>query len=296
MLSDAELAMLTWFARYLPLGPSDALVDAGAFLGGSSSAMARGLKLSGSNAHIHSYDMFVAPRDEYSLSMIGRGREPGASVLDIYESNLGADLERVVVHEGDFLNAVAPDTIGLLFIDIAKTWDLNAVVVREFFPRLMPGRSIVIQQDHNTHSCPWVNFTMEWFSDYFERLCDQDGSRVYLCRRAIPDREAALDLRSVPLRHKLAAVASGARRAEHPDARFMAAVSSAWLIFEERGLEEAEIYLQAISPLQPWRSDQPYADDILRSMRIHGSSSGLDDYAERYFRVEELSPASISGS
>ena len=41
--------------------------------------------------------------------------------------------------------------IEILFIDLAKSWDLNRWVLTKTFPRLIPGHSVVIQQD-------WVHF------------------------------------------------------------------------------------------------------------------------------------------
>ena len=277
--------MLAWLSEHQPVDLGDTIVDAGAFLGGSTAALTRGLRSAGRSNRVHSYDMFLAPNDAYSLSMIGNGRAAGTSVQDMFESNLADSLDLVEIRCGDFEKAVAPERIAILFVDVAKTWNLNAVVVQEFFPRLMPGRSIVVQQDHNTHSCPWVNLTMEVYADYFDLLCDQDGSRVYLYKRAIPYREMQIDLRSLPLRFKLAALAISARRAPHPITRFMSSVSAAWLIFEHRGLEQAEEYLMSISPLQPWISEMPYADDVLRSMKIHGTESGVAEYERNYFRA-----------
>ena len=49
----------------------------------------------------------------------------------------------------------------MLFVDIAKTWALNDVVIEQFFPRLIPGRSVVVQQDYAFAFRPWVAITME---------------------------------------------------------------------------------------------------------------------------------------
>jgi hypothetical protein len=57
-----------------------------------------------------------------------------------------ADLVRV--HEGDLLaNGWSGDPIELLFVDFSKTWALNDFIVKEFFPSLIAGRSVVVQQD-----------------------------------------------------------------------------------------------------------------------------------------------------
>ena len=74
------------------------------------------------------------------------------------------------VHEGDVRNCTWPAEVAIdvLFIDLAKTWSINDVIVREFFPALVPGRSIVIQQDYVHPTCPWLAVTMEHYADCFE--------------------------------------------------------------------------------------------------------------------------------
>ena len=63
----------------------------------------------------------------------------------------------------------------------------------DFFPRLIPGTSIVVQQDYLFDSWnAWLHLTMERLSEYFEILTDTGlGSVVYLNMRAIPEAEIA---------------------------------------------------------------------------------------------------------
>ena len=48
----------------------------------------------------------------------------------------------------------------VLFIDVAKTWRINDVVIAQFFPKLIPGHSIIIQQDYMWGFGPWIHITM----------------------------------------------------------------------------------------------------------------------------------------
>ena len=92
------------------------------------------------------------------------------------------------VHEGD-LAASGWDgrPIELLFVDIAKTWSLNDVVVSEFFPCLIPDRSVIVQQDYAFAFQPWMAITMEYLSEYFEPVAFAEyNSVVFLCRRQVP--------------------------------------------------------------------------------------------------------------
>jgi hypothetical protein len=59
----------------------------------------------------------------------------------------------------------------------------------QFFPHLIPGRSLVIQQDYLYHHwVGWLHVTMEFYADYFEYVCDTEvNSVVFLHTRKIPD-------------------------------------------------------------------------------------------------------------
>jgi hypothetical protein len=74
----------------------------------------------------------------------------------------------VRVYPGDILThqwSGAP--VEILFIDVAKTWDIQRHLLREFFPHLIPGVSVVVQQDYFFVSCYWIHLIMESLSEYF---------------------------------------------------------------------------------------------------------------------------------
>ena len=76
----------------------------------------------------------------------------------------------------------------ILFIDIAKSWSLNDVIVDQFFPNLVPGRSVVVQQDLVFSLYPWLALTMEHLHEEFQPVAFVEyNSVVYLCRRPVPE-------------------------------------------------------------------------------------------------------------
>ncbi len=284
MLSLGELKMLEWLARSIDLSDGSMIVDAGSFLGGSTCALAAGLKQNGTAANkaglIHAYDMFLVPNDHYSRGLIG-DRVVGTSVLDIFERHLGADRPLVTPHVGDFKTAEPlAAAIALLFLDICKAWPLNQVAVSRFFPDMIPGKTIVIQQDHNDHSCAWVNVTMEFFAEYFDYLTDDGGSRVYLYTKRIPDHLLATDLRSLPVDEKIRLATAAAKRSRHPSTEWLCMVSVAWMI-AERDASEAVAYLRALPP-QPWESEQPYVEMVAQAVEYQ-DRRGHDNYIKDYF-------------
>lgn len=287
MLSIHERKMLAWLARHLPFGDA-CIVDAGCFLGGSTVALCHGLAgnpVADKSGKIVVYDMFVAPRNKYSLDAIGNGRTPGETVLDLFEANVATWRPFLDVRVGDFGEHAAPrDRIGLCFIDIAKTCDLNDHVVRTLFPRLIPGRSILIQQDYNDHSCPWVNVTMSRFAGHFEHLADVLSSRVYLYGSSIPPERLATPLRTEHSPESLLGLMDREIETCGNDvSRFFNQCSKAWLLFEFHGAEAAIAHLHSISPDQPWASSVPYANLVIEAIRVLRTADGLERHHRDYF-------------
>jgi len=183
--------------------------------------------------------MFVAPRDAYSLEMIGHGRQPGESVRDLFEADLGVRADVVEVHAGDFLEQPVPaEPIEILFIDIAKSEELNDHVVRRYFPKLAPRRSILVHQDYNFWSVPWIHLSMDHLSEYFVHLADESASRVYSLDREIPEDVLGHDpfRDETPERRKerMARILERERSGPVP---IHFELSGAFLIFLDEGLE-----------------------------------------------------------
>ncbi len=189
MLNPEELQMLRWLTREYYSG-SGAIIDAGCFLGGSTISLASGLAESGKPGSIHSYDLFIA--DDYSaLHFFSAGQfGSGESFLHVFEHETAPFASMVTIHAGDIMLQRAPmRETEVLFVDISKTVQINDHIIREFFPTLIPGRSIVIQQDYLHYVLPWLHITMEKFADHFELLCDTEFNSVVfgLTRQITPE-------------------------------------------------------------------------------------------------------------
>jgi hypothetical protein len=191
MLTEEELLLLRWMARNYYAGDG-LLLDCGCFLGGSTVSLAEGLKQSAaSNKKLHSFDLFVAGPFEGTAWAKG-GLETGKSFRTLFDKNVAKYAENIEVHEGDITQSSFPDDlIEILFIDCAKTPQVNDFFVSKLFPRLIPGRSVIIQQDYLHEYLPWIKISMEFFSDYFELLCHaESNSAVYGCIKQIPPKVA----------------------------------------------------------------------------------------------------------
>jgi hypothetical protein len=288
MLSPGEIKMLYWLARQHPgLTPDQVVVDLGPFLGGSTVALGAGLKARGTLElpRLYAYDMFRVPQDGYSQGLIAVARPVGTSVLDLYHEQIVPVSNLVAICPGDFAQARLPAAQrALLFVDLAKTWALNQHVIEECFPRLVPGRALLIQQDYNDHSCPHLHVTMAIYQDHFEYLTDEGASRVF--RLTKPFTAADLrDLTVLPydeqLRWSVCAEATS-----RGITKFFVSVARAWLFFDAEGPDQALAYLaalQAHGPAQPWVSETPYIDLVADSMRGLGSQAGKVRYYDTFF-------------
>ena len=70
------------------------------------------------------------------------------------------------VHEGDITKiGWSGGPIDVLFLDVLKSWEINDAVLRDFFPSLVPGRSVIVHQDYGWGDTPWIPITVELMRD-----------------------------------------------------------------------------------------------------------------------------------
>jgi hypothetical protein len=155
----------------------------------------------------------------------------------------------------------------VLFVDIAKSWSLNEVVVRQFFPCLLPGRSVVVQQDYAFAFQPWIAITMEHLSDHFEAVAFAEyNSVVFVCTRAVgPEAADSLAGLSGVARLQLLERAIGRFRG-YP--RGFLETARSVLLFEQGDTSEASAQLSRVRDV--------YADDdrVLSSATLVGTMLG----------------------
>jgi len=190
MLIPDELRLLDFLteAYYRQRG---AIVDAGCFLGGSTLALANGLRKSLARRRvpesklIHSYDLFQI-EDWTRGVFFPLSAQAGDSTRAIFERNTAAFSSLIEIHPGDITASRwngAP--IEILFIDVAKHWTICDWITENLFPYLIPGKSIVVQQDYLYHHWnAWLHVTMEHYRNHFEMLSDTTyNSVVFLFKK-----------------------------------------------------------------------------------------------------------------
>lgn len=160
------------------------IVDGGALVGGTTITLAEGLL---ANRHVDApdgsivvYDLFQDARDGYSAQLIRQWYgEPdnGEPVYDFeghFRRNVAPYARLLEVRKGDIATVGLPDErpIEILSIDVAKSPDLMREVARRFFPRLVPGRSIILHQDYIFPFQPWLHIAMEMLGDLIDHVYD----------------------------------------------------------------------------------------------------------------------------
>jgi hypothetical protein len=177
MLNPEELRMLKWLTSTYYTGQG-AIIDGGCFLGGSTCALAQGLRDAGRTNKIDSYDLFVA--EDWSASMYGKDKfVAGDSIRPLFDANVRAYADLLTVHHGDILaDPWGGRPIEILFIDVAKTVAINDMIISNMFTCLVPNLSIVIQQDYLYYYLPWIHITMEKLYNHFVYLADTGYNSV----------------------------------------------------------------------------------------------------------------------
>lgn len=160
MLSPEETRYLIWATERCYEGWG-AVVDLGPWLGGSSAALAEGLKRHGSAAKVRSFDLFEW-RPFYMEASSPRGLAAGQDFMPIFLEETRKYRPWIEAQRMDLLNGTWDGgPIEILFVDAAKSWLLLAAILRVFGPFLEAGRSRVIHQDFRHPWCHWLPLTCD---------------------------------------------------------------------------------------------------------------------------------------
>ena len=154
------------------------IVDLGCWMGATTIAFSKGLRKNtqlapGANQkRIHSYDLFQW-HHTMDLNVKGTALEgkyqPGDSFLAEFEARTKPYVEHFTIHPGDVSgHPWTHGKIELLFVDAMKIPETARVIVRDFYPHLIPGVSIVAHQDFAHFFTGWIHLIQYRLRDYFE--------------------------------------------------------------------------------------------------------------------------------
>ena len=194
MLSEEEGQMLYWLARDYATG-AGAICDLGCFAGGSTARMAAGAAEGGHGAEIHAFDHFTIQEGQKERYMEPAGIPyfRGNDMLPAVQELLSPWSDRMHYHKGDIRETGwSGGPIEILFVDASKTPETADIIASRFMPHLIPGRSLVIQQDYQHWRQPWVPAQMELLTPCFELVawCHK-GTAVFRCTAEVGGPEIA---------------------------------------------------------------------------------------------------------
>ncbi len=196
MTSPEEQAYLRWYARDAYRGEGE-IVDLGCWMGSSTVPLALGLtdnpRVAGKGKRIHAYDIFTW-EDWMEWTVVGSpvaGRyRPGDSFLDEYLRRTARWEPLIETVPGDLTRQgwESGRPVEFLFNDAGKSEALAAAILRNFYPFLIPGKSLVVEQDFAHYYTSWVHLVRyrlrEWFEPVFH--VPFSGSAVFRTTGAVP--------------------------------------------------------------------------------------------------------------
>lgn len=257
MLTDQERRFLYWLTKRYYSG-AGAIVDAGCFAGGSTLALGTGLAENWPEPQfwIDSYDLFLA--DGYMVQWYFKDRaHEDHSFRDIFDEQTGSVASKVRVHHGD-ITTFGWDgrPVEILFLDVCKTWEVNDYCMRTFFPLLIPGQSIVVQQDYFHQAEEWLIASMELLWDKFDYVAYVPlNTAVFRLRTAITAEDLPTSMRSLGLERLAALIRRQVDRHDDPFQKGMilTALAKLYVEFDDRecALAVAQTALD-VSSRQQW--------------------------------------------
>lgn len=196
MLLPPEQHFLFLLARDYYSAQGD-IFDGGICLGGCTSCFTQGLAGRDdlpNRQMIHAYDQAVVTVPSF-FKKAGINRKLGESTADLIMAYI-ADMpfsERVKFHCGDILQQEYPESIEIMFLDVCKTQSIN-LSMQKLFSRLIPGKSVIVQQDYTHPWNPYIHATMGYLDEYFTVIGPVwFNSMVYLLKKEIPQDMLAYD-------------------------------------------------------------------------------------------------------
>jgi hypothetical protein len=250
MLSKMERRLLYSLAR--DYAGDGAIVDAGSFLGGSTAALLAGVRdrpEPWAGPPVSSYDLFQV--DEYMVPKFFAD-ERSVQLGDSFRARFDEHVSRFdvphAVHEGDITKlGWSGGPIDVLFLDILKSWETNDAVLRDFFPSLVPGRSVIVHQDYGWGDTPWIPVTVELMRDSLVLLDWMEwGTHVFLVTDELPADLLERGVAGLDLDTKIQLLDDATRHAEGW-VLGMLEISRALLIAERDGRVAALAELDAIA-------------------------------------------------
>ena len=188
MLNDEETRFYFWLAREMAAIEGH-IVDLGCFAGGSTAYLAEGNRQGWGQAQLFAYDNFRASEKVKERQLYPKGIAPfeGSNILPLSKKILSPWSPRITFRKGRIEEKNWDEgPIALLVLDASKTAETTDQMAEIFFPHLVPGQSLIVQQDELHWKEPWIAAQMQKLQAHFEPLYHVPGGMVaYRCIKAV---------------------------------------------------------------------------------------------------------------
>ena len=169
MLAEPEQRLYHWLTAEWASG-AGAIVELGCFAGGSTARLAEGHRIAGLRSEIHAFDRFSINQSgkEKHLYPAGVPAFEGEDLLPLAKQLLKPWEKRITLHPGAIEEqSWSGAAIELLIMDASKSSATADRFAEMFYPSLIPGHSLVVQQDYLHWKLPWIAAQMELMADSF---------------------------------------------------------------------------------------------------------------------------------
>ena len=274
MMSMGEREFLYGIAKDYYKGDG-LIIDAGTFLGASTVCLGSGLKenqdcqaaVSQWQKPIISFELGIANSQmpvSFKRHQVGQNLKAGDSFAPIVEEHIAPVADVVNMQFGDITktgklklaaNLNKGARVEILFLDVLKSPELNSFCFQEYFPRLIPRRSLVIQQDYLNGDLPFIHINQEYFADKFEYVGEISSSAVFRLVHRITEQEVEELFENPPEgEERVSLVSKAAKRSIDHHRRLIIAFSKLRILMQVRGLDAAKAYWSLI--------EEEYAEEI----------------------------------
>lgn len=175
---------------------SGAIVELGPWLGAVTRAIVDGLDGRSAPVRVHDTFRFVDVEDRVAGTPLDGRLRDGEDFRPLHAARVGAAVDGIDVVAGDVRDAVWDDgPVELLFVDLAKEWEVWRHLRATFLRHLVVG-GVVVQQDWAHAHDPWLHLWHHRWRDHFETVgqVSHSSSVVFRLARALPEEAIAPDL------------------------------------------------------------------------------------------------------
>lgn len=169
MLTRSEQKLYHWIMAEWASG-AGAVVELGCYAGGSTARLAEGHRVGGLNSKIHAFDRFRVNKFGKEKHLYPAGIEPfeGDDLLPLAKKLLLPWVDRIELHPGMIEDQIWPgEVIEVLVMDASKNTCTTDRFAEMFFPSLIVGHALVVQQDYLHWKQPWIAVQMELMANCF---------------------------------------------------------------------------------------------------------------------------------